>query len=428
VRDRKTRQEPPAAGRSGGPAPGGPSPGALPSVMHLDIDAFFASVEQVVEPRLRDLPVIVGHGVIASCSYEARRYGLHAGMPMRDALRLCPHAVVRDGHYQVYRCFARRIFDACLDVAPTLETYLDETYGDLSGTHRLHGDPVEAMRRLQARVRRETGLSVTIGLGANRMAARMVGRTVKPGGVALLPPGREAEFIAPRPVRDLPGVGPRSAAVLESLNVHTIGELGRISEGALRSLFGENGAALYQRCRGRDTRAVEAREIPRSISRETSFHRETIDRVEVEGMLYYLCERAARTLRELGVLARTLSLKLRYADFQGEATSRSLARPTSADEELYRLALRLLESAWTRRAALRLVGLSLTRLVACAGRQTDLLAGERMERLERLYRGIDHVRRRYGHGSIVAGRSLDLLAKLSRDRHGYVLRTPSLTK
>lgn len=396
--------------------------------MHLDIDAFFASVEQILEPKLKGKPVIVGYGCIASCSYEARQYGLQAGMSMRDAIRRCPDAIVLDGHYQVYRCFAEKIFETCLDYTPSIETFLDEAYGDLTGTERIYSDPVASMRRLQREIRNRTGLSVTIGVGSNRMVAKMVSKTVKPSGVARLERGEEAVFIRERPVRDLPGVGPKVGHVLESLNVHTIGELRRLSVEALRALFGENGAVLFDRCRGIDSPVIDESEIPRSISRETSFHRETIDRQEIEGMIYYLSERAARALRRLGLLARTLTLKLRYADFEGESARRSLVHPTRLDEDIFRLALRLLEVAYSRRAALRLVGVTLSNFVPEAGRQMDLLRGPEHDRLERLYDGLDRLRSKYGHSAVVVGRSLDLLRKLRQDQHGFVLRTPSLTK
>lgn len=396
-------------------------------IMHVDIDAFFASVEQLRNPSLRGRPVIVGAGVIASCSYEARRFGLRAGMPIYEALRLCPSAVVMDGHAQIYRCFAGRVFDVCRKLAPGVETHLDEAYCDLSGTDGLYGSPFAAGRELRDAVKRDVGLSVTVGLGVNRMVAKIAGRTVKPGGVRLVEPGREREFVQGMPVREIPGVGRATEGTLRKLNVHTAADLAAFPRPYLRMLFGRNGDLLYRRCRGLDGGLLDD-EIPRSISRETSFQGETGDRVEIEGTLRYLVGRAARALRSLGLSARTLSLKVRYAGGGGRETSRTCPSPMRLDGELFELALGLVGPVLSRRSALRLVGISLSSLCRSAGPQGDLYEERRSFREAELCNGLDRVRDRFGHGAVVSGRSLYLMDKVKRDVYGYILRTPSLTK
>src|SRR5438552_8567521 len=347
-----TSSPPPAAPESAA----APAAAAERTVLHVDIDAFFAAIEQRRDPRLAGRPVIVGAGVIASCSYEARAFGLKAGMPLSEARRLCPRAVILEGHAQVYRCFADEIFARCRRLAPAVETYLDEAYCDLTGTERLHADLPAAVRGLKRDIRAATGLGVTCGIGPNRMLAKLIGKTVKPDGLARIGAAEADEFLRGRPIEQLAGVGHAHARTLRSMNLHTIGDLRALSAPVLESLFGANGRLLHERCRGRDTAPVNEREIPLSISRETSFHRDTADRVEIEGMLEYLVGRACRAARELAIRARTVSVRLRYADGEGLERARSLRMPSDADPVALALALDLLRALFTRRVALHAVG------------------------------------------------------------------------
>ena len=310
--------------------------GDAPAILHLDIDAFFASVEQRRDPRLGGRPVIVGAGVIASCSYEARRRGCKAGMPLSEARRLCPEAVFLDGHAQIYRCFAERIFEIAADYAPSMETYLDEAYLDLTGTARIHASFREAGERLRAEIRQATGLTVSVGIGTNRMIAKMVTKTVKPDGLGLLPPGEEEGFVLSRPIGDLPGVGRVVGPSLWRLNIRTVSDLRALPEQALRALFGRAlGQALWERAWGRDGRIVAAREIPTSIRRETSFHQPTTDRRELAGMLHYLSTRAGREVRRLGLACRSVRVHLRYADGASDARGSTFPSPTAVDRQIH---------------------------------------------------------------------------------------------
>ncbi|MCZ6689079.1 MAG: DNA polymerase IV [Planctomycetota bacterium] len=400
----------------------------VPVLLHVDIDAFLASVEQVLNPQLVGKPVIVGAGVIASCSYEGRRRGLKNAMRIRDALRICPDAIVLEGRARIYRCFAERIFDICRDYAPAVETYLDEAICDFSGTALLYGDPMKPALAIRRRAREETGLAVTIGIGTNRMVAKMASKAAKPDGLTRVLPGDEDEFIRALPIQDLPGVGPRTAELFSRMNIHTIGELRALSEDALRVLLGKNGIFLYERCRGRDTPIVCEREVPKSISRETSFHQDTIDPAEIQGMLSYLCGRATKTLRDLGLLARTVGVKVRYSDGQSEAVSRSLPEPSATDREFQKAAGVLLRKAHARRASLHRVGIQISGIFASASDQPGLFDPEERRRWRRLDRCLDTVRDRFGYSSIVAGGAIEFLGQLRHDSHGYILRTPSLTR
>ncbi len=402
--------------------------GPLP-VVHLDIDAFFASVEQARDPRLRGRPVLVGNGVIASCSYEARQYGLRAGTPLTEARRVCPDAVVLDGHYPTYRAFGERIFALLSELTPDLDTYLDEAYGDLAGTERLHGDVFARCRALQQVIAEETGgVTVTIGLGPNRMLAKLAGKTVKPAGLAAITAAEAEDFLAPRPASDVYGVGPAIARRLADMNVHRVTDLKRLSREVLAGLFGAVGPLLYERARGRDTRAIHAREVPQTISRETAFHAPTADPAAIDAMLHYLTERACRAARALGLVGRTIAVRLRYADGVSADLQATPRDPSGLDPDVHAMARTLLARAFTRRVQLSHVGMALSNFAALDGAVLDLFAAPKQDRDHRLIEGIDAVRDRYGHAVVVSGRSIRLLGTLAQDRYGFVLRTPSLTK
>ena len=398
------------------------------TVLHADIDAFFASIEQQRDPRLRGKPVIVGAGVIASCSYEARAFGLKAGMALSEAKRLCPQAILIDGHAQVYRCFAERIFERCRTLSPDVETYLDEAYLELTGTERVHGDFLAAAASLRAAIQEETGLTVTCGIGPNRMLAKLAGQTVKPDGLARVFAHEAEAFLVDRPIEQLAGVGHAHARTLRSMNVRTIGELRAFPVAALEALFGAPGRLLFERCRGRDTAPVMAREIPLTISRETSFHRDTGDPGQVEGMLEYLVGRACRATRELGLTARTVSVRLRYSDGESAEQSRTLRSPSAVDPVLLALAFEVLKRLFTRRVSLHAVGVTLSGFVRDTAEQGALFDEPEAGRRAALCDALDRVRDNYGHGAVVSGRALNLTDSLEHDRYGFVLRTSSLTK
>jgi len=398
-----------------------------PLIMHLDIDAFFPSVEQARAPFLKNRPVVVGSGVIASCSYEARGYGLHAGMALHDARRLCPHAVYLEGDAQVYRSFAEQVWSICHTISPAVDTFFDDAYLDMTGTERLYPNPRLAAAFLKQRIRDETGLFVTVGVGPSRVTARMVGAEAKPDGIRVLRPEDVEPFFSPLPVRKLLGVGAKIAERLRLLGVRTIRDLRSLPGDGLRELFGRAGDTLFARCRGLDGAVIQKKEIPRQISRETTFHRATSDPQEIRSMLYYLIERGVTTVRRLGIKCRTVGLRLAYSDYvarNGQQTLPSFdleKRGFDAVEEL-------LEKLHQRRVSLRRVGIVLSRFVPGDAGQGSLFEKVTDQREEDLATAIDSVRRRYGFKAVLAGPSIGLMNKLGRSEHGYILRTPSLTK
>jgi DNA polymerase-4 len=397
-------------------------------ILHMDIDAFFASVEKVRNPRLIGKPVIVGSGVIASCCYTARRRGLSAGMSLKEARRCCPDVIILAGNQPVYRAFAERVWEICHDFTPAVESLLDDAYLDITGSQWLYGSPRRLGMLLRQRVRQETGLTVTAGVGSSRVVARLASAGAKPNGLGWVEPGAEAAFLADLPVAKLPGVGRKRASILHKLNVHTIGALRALPLGALEQLFGAQGAALYERARGRDSQVLTTREIPRTLSRETSFHADTTDRCEIEGMLYYLIERAMKTLRQLHLTVKTLAVKIRYGDGVFDKRSRRLAQPTRSDSLAFEQARSLLETIHTRRVALHGIGVALSGLALAGAVQQELFADPGRRFHDDLYPALDAVRQKYGYRALVAGPSIHLLNRLPQDDHGFVLRTPSLTK
>ena len=411
--------------------------------LHVDVDAFFPSVEQLLIPSLRDRPVIVGSGCIASCSYEARQFGLSAGMSLVEAKRRCPQAVVLAGHYQIYRCFAEHVWDICRRYCCAMETFLDEAVGELAGDPATLGSqangegtllqaeawhPVEQFgQRLQTEILTEVGLPVSIGLAANRMMAKLASSSVKPAGVRVIVPGSEAAFLAPLPVEQLLGVGPKLHRKLADMNVETVGDLAALPQNFLRDMLGRWGDVLFERAHGRDTRTLRPGAPPKTISRETTFHQPTCDRDEIVGMLCYLLQRAMRMARQHRLLAGCLETSIRYDDWKSYTARRTLAEPTDLDDHVLPIVVELFAKLHRRRVALRHVGVVLSRFVPAAS-VARLFTPRAQQRCDSIQHAIDAVRDRFGHGSMVTGPAIDLLDRLEKDDYGFVLRTPSLTK
>jgi DNA polymerase-4 len=376
---------------------------AIRDVLHVDVDAFFASVEQVLDPRLRGKPVIVGgnpndRSVVASASYPARAFGVRSAMPLAQARRLCPDAVFLPGNFKAYGEFSGRVHGLLLRFTPLVEAAsLDDFYLDLTGCRPLHGPPLQAAERMKVIVRAETGLSVTVAVAANKLLAKVASDLAKPDGLLEVRRGCEAEFLRPLPVGRLPGVGPSAEETLHKLNLLTIGQLAEIPPASLEQMFGAWGAALAEHARGRDDSPVIAEAgRPKSIGRESTFSQDTSDRAEVRAMLYSLTERAARQLRQEGLLARCLTVKLRYADFRTVTAARTLPTVTDQDKLFYEIALEQLERLWTRRMRIRLVGVTLSALASLLEHQGDLFAETEFQRRRRFYRGLDRLRDRFG--------------------------------
>ena len=397
-------------------------------IVHVDVDAFFASVEQVLDPRLRGKPVLVGRGVVASASYEAKARGVRTAMTFREAQRLCPQAVVVPGQYEHYADYAERVRRILETFTPTVEiAALDDFYLDFRGTERLYPHFEAMLRRLQQGVFTETGLSVSVGAATSKLVAAVASRLQRPRGFRIVPPGAEEEFLAPLPIEKLHGIGHAHAATLAERGIETIGQLRQVPLEALVATFGEViGHQLWERARGLDPREVHAPLEPKSISRETTIEGGTIDTEFLGGLIEYLAERIGATLRAGGRQARTLALKLRYTDSYSAHRSARLLPPTNDEKRLLVAALEIFRALFTRRVALRWVGVSVTNLEP-ERRQNELFDREANRRWY-LNRGLDAVRGRFGWNAVFYGKGLQLREHYAAKPNGLVLSTPCLSR
>jgi DNA polymerase-4 len=393
-------------------------------ILHLDADAFFASVEQRDDATLRGKPVAVGTGVVASCSYEARRYGVQTGMRLAEARARCRPLIVLPGQYPRYEQAARRMLAVCLEQTPLVEAAaLDDLYLDLSA----HSRPEGVAGLLRAQIGEEVRLSVSIGVGANKLIARVATKEAKPGRQIIVPEGSERGYLAPWPVRVLPGAGPKVAARLDRLNVQRVGELAGMPVPLLATLFGKPGRVLHAQAHGIDPRPVRPDKPQQSVSRSNSFDPPAADRDFLRAMLDYLVERAAAWLRFHDLAARGLVLTIRYGDYAGDVGRISFREPTGDDGRLKEAARDRFDRLYRRRLPLRFLGVALTPLVA-PDRQPLLFPDLRAERDRRLAECKDAIRRRFGFTSLLSGTALLLAEQLDRDRENFRMRTPCLTR
>jgi DNA polymerase IV len=377
-------------------------------IAHLDFDAFFAAVEENRDPSLRGKPVIVGggeRGVVSTANYVARRYGIHSAMPLRTARRLCPHGVYLTGDHRLYLEYSRHLMTMLDNYSPLVEQIsLDEAYLDLTGTERLFGPPVRTARLIQRRVEGELDLTISVGVATNKLVAKVASDHQKPAGFTVVPPGKEAEFLAPLPVERLPGVGPALLEKLRDRGVVTVGDLARVPLHLLRLSFGEWGELLAHRAQGEDLRRVMPHEEVKSISREHTFEEDVSDVSLLESTLIALTEDVCRRLRRKRLEARTVTVKIRYSDFVTHTCSHTLSRPLDVDETFFKEVLSLFRHGRRRRYHLRLVGVGLSNLVPRAW-QDDLFDQE-LPLLRELDLKLDAIREKYGKQAVRRGAAL----------------------
>src|SRR3982075_999168 len=313
---------------------------AIASILHVDMDAFFVSVELLERPELRGRPVIVGggpnqRGVVTAASYEARKFGVHSAMPLRTAVRLCPHAIFLDGHHEKYSDWSDRVAAILAKFSPVVEMVsIDEAYLDLSGTERLHGPPLAATDKLLRTITQTTALPCSGGLATTRLVAKVASDQAKPRGLVWVAPGREERFLAPLPVRKIPGIGEVTERALRALGIETVEQIAAVRQEKLETIFGQWGTALYRKSRGGDSYEFVIDAEPKSISHNHTFGEDTDDADSLSAMLSHLSQKACKRLREAGLATRPLTLTIRYTGFDTYTRSKTLSDPTQLDADI----------------------------------------------------------------------------------------------
>ena len=379
------------------------------TIFHVDMDAFFVSVEELYEPSLKGKAVVVGgqrheRGVVSAASYEARKFGVHSAMPLRTAAKLCPQAIFVDGHPTRYRECSEKVYAVLSSFSPLVEmASIDEAYLDMTGTNRLHGPPLRAAHTLHQRMKAETRLNCSIGIGTSRLIAKVSSAKAKPNGVLWVVPGQEAKFLAPLDVRDIPGVGKVTEQNLHALGVKIVSDLAKLEEQELEERFGKWGLAMSGKARGEDAGGWFDSEVgedtsAKSISHEHTFDQDTADLPQLEATLTRLCEMVGRRLRENQLHARTIQLKLRYKDFTTITRAHSLPAPTQLDTEIFEQIRALFRKNWKAKREVRLLGVHVSSFAPPA--QIDLLEGDRQQRWKQALAAADKLRDKFGDASV----------------------------
>jgi DNA polymerase-4 len=382
----------------------------LRTIFHVDMDAFFVSVEELFDPSLKGKAVVVGgqrheRGVVSAASYEARKFGVHSAMPLRTAAKMCPQAIFVEGHPERYRECSEKVHEVLTSFSPQVEmASIDEAYIDMTGTERLHGPPLRAAHRLHQTMKSETQLNCSIGIGISRLVAKVGSAKAKPNGVLWVVPGQEARFLAPLDVRDIPGVGKVTEKNLHELGIKQVGDLARFEDNFLEQHFGKWGLALAGKARGEDAGGWFDTEVgedtdAKSISHEHTYNEDTGDPEQMESTLMRLSEMVGRRLREANLHARTLQLKLRYTDFTTITRAHSLPAPTQLDIEIFEQIRVLFRKNWRTGAQVRLLGVHASGFET-EGAQGDLLEGNRRERWQKALSAADRLRDKFGEGSV----------------------------
>jgi DNA polymerase IV len=387
------------------------NPNAVSTILHVDMDAFFVSVELLERPELRGKPVVVGgqkdrRGVVSAASYEARKYGIQSAMPLRTAGRLCPHAIFLDGHHEKYGEWSDRVATILGKFSPIVEMVsIDEAYLDLGGTERLHGPPLAAADKLLRTITQSTSLPCSGGLATTRLAAKVASDQAKPRGLVWIPPGCEARFLAPLPVRKIPGIGEVTEKALRALGIETVEQLAAVPQEKLEKIFGQWGTALYRKARGGDSYEFVIDAEPKSISHNHTFGEDIDDLSAMCSLLSHLSQKACKRLREAGLAARTLTLTIRYSGFETHTRAKTLAEPTQLDADIYAVYQELFRKQRDPKRKVRLLGVSLSGLTH-GNEQLDLLEKVPREKLKNLTKAADRLRDRFGFGKVQFGGSL----------------------
>lgn len=387
------------------------------AIIHMDLDSFFVSVECKRDSRLKGKPLIIGgksaRGVVSSCSYEARRYGVHSAMPMRLAMQLCPDAIILGGDMEAYSRESGLITDIIKEASPLFEkSSIDEFYIDASGMDRFFGSQKWG-NELRTRIMKESGLPISMGLSVNKLISKMATNEAKPNGSRWVPNGEEKEFIAPLPVRKIPMVGSKTARFLYDMGIRTVQMLREMPVEILEATLGTNGASLWKKAHGIDDSPIVPFNERKSISTETTFTEDTIDLKKMKSILVAMVEKLTFKLRQEKKLTACVAVKIRYADF--ETTSRQLKIPyTASDHLLIQQVTSLFDKLYNRRLMIRLIGVRFSHLVQ--GHYQIHLFEDSEEDIN-LYQAMDRIRKKYGSDSLFRASGMDINNRLRHNNN-----------
>jgi DNA polymerase-4 len=384
------------------------------TVFHVDMDAFFVSVEELFDPSLKGKPVVVGgqrheRGVVAAASYAARKFGVHSAMPLRTAAKLCPQAIFVNGHPDRYRECSEKVHHVLQSFSPQVEMVsIDEAYVDMTGTERLHGPPLFAAHKLHHQMKIETELNCSIGIGTSRLIAKVCSGKAKPHGMLYVVPGQEAKFLATLDVREIPGVGKVTEQKLNSLGIQKVSDIAARDDSFLEEHLGKWGLALAGKARGEDAGAWFEGDIgdldpAKSISHEHTYNQDTADVAQIESTLMRLSEMVARRLREQRFHARTIQLKLRYKDFTTITRAHTLETPTQLDNEIFHQIHTLFHRNWRKGAEVRLLGVQASSFSSDESAQGNLLEVNSREKWQHALSAVDRLRDKFGESSVTLG-------------------------
>jgi len=376
------------------------------TIFHLDLDAFFVSVERILNPSLKGKPVIVGgdpngRGVVAACSYEARSYGLHSAMPIRTAFRLCPHGIYLHGHYDEYVRFSDAVKNILSFYAPSLEpASIDEYYMDFTGCKNIYGSLFSFASFLQNEISEKLSLPCSIGIGSNKTIAKIASDCMKPKGITYVIPGMEREFLAPMPVESIPGVGKVMLQDLNSKGIYLIRDITRLPSEYFSAVYGKYGTDLWRKANGEGNEYLSVEFEQKSISKESTFNRDITSKEALKEILFNLTAKVCHSLREKNWQSSSIHIKLRYSDFNTVTRSR-MVKPTDDDKFIFETAWDLLDKAITRRIAVRLIGIGVCKFSSFS--EQEFLFEDKEIKRKKMLRAVNQLRSKYGFDLIKIG-------------------------
>jgi DNA polymerase-4 len=380
-------------------------------IFHIDLDAFFVSVEQALKPTLKGKPVIVGgdperRGVVASASYEARPFGIHAGMPLSKARLLCPQAIFIRSHFSLYKDASAKFMKILGDFSPHIEPLgFDEAYLDVTGCKEPYGSLQKLALAIKERINEELKLTASVGIATCKVVAKIASDLCKPDGLLEIAPGDEQAFLNPLPIAKLPGVGKKTEQALKEIGVTTIGELASLPLDTIKRQFGSTGAVIHSYARGIDDREVEAPGEAKSISQQLTFARDTLDRNFLEANLHNLCQEVCQELRSQNKKARCIAIRLRYADFKTITRQVNLKEASDVTQVIFTTSQHLLSKALAQQEKpVRLIGIRISSLVG-EGKQLSMFDSGTVKP-EHLDKAIDRIRKKYGSTAIKTGNGI----------------------